>query len=150
MMSADDSLPDDVETSRRLLRARDAELAQVRAQASSTEHAAALEGVKAQPSNIGAGRTAAGSVNALVVSYYRSPEFRGLKDSTQTVRRNIIERFRNERGDKRVARFGRAHIKDIIGSKAETPEAANNLLKVLRVLLNYAVDAGMIESNSAA
>jgi transposase len=37
MMSADDSLPDDVETLRRLLRARDAELAQVRAQASSTE-----------------------------------------------------------------------------------------------------------------
>jgi transposase len=36
-MSADDSLPDDVETLRRLLRARDAELAQVRAQASSTE-----------------------------------------------------------------------------------------------------------------
>jgi transposase len=37
MMNADDSLPDDVETLRRLLRARDAELAQVRAQASSTE-----------------------------------------------------------------------------------------------------------------
>jgi transposase len=37
MMSADDSLPDDIETLRRLLRARDAELAQVRAQASSTE-----------------------------------------------------------------------------------------------------------------
>jgi transposase len=36
-MSADDSLPDDVETLKRLLRARDAELAQVRAQASSTE-----------------------------------------------------------------------------------------------------------------
>src|SRR5262245_54123117 len=43
------------------------------------QYAAALEGEKAQVSNIGAaGRTIPGSVNALIVSYYRSPEFRGL------------------------------------------------------------------------
>ncbi len=37
----------------------------------------------------------------------------------------------------------------IIGDKADTPEAANNLLKVLRVLLAYAVDANMIDHNPA-
>jgi transposase len=37
LMNDDDSLPDDVETLKRLLRARDAELAQVRAEASSAE-----------------------------------------------------------------------------------------------------------------
>jgi hypothetical protein len=36
-MSANDSLPDDVETLQRLLRARDAELARARAEASSAE-----------------------------------------------------------------------------------------------------------------
>jgi integrase len=113
------------------------------------QYAGALEGVKAQASNVGIERTKPGSFNALVVSYYRSPEFRGLKASTQTMRRNIIERFRNEHGDKPVARLGRAHIKDIIGAKAHTPEAANNLLKVLRVLLNYAVSLDMIASNPA-
>jgi integrase len=113
------------------------------------QYAAALEGVKAQASNIGAGRTRPGSFNALCVSYYRSPEFRGLKPSTQTMRRNIIERFRNEHGDKPISRLGRAHIKDIIGAKANTPEAANNLLKVLRVLLSYAVSIDMIGSNPA-
>ena len=41
------------------------------------------------------------------------------------------------------------HIKDIIGAKAATPEAANNLLKVLRVILSYAVSVGMIASNPA-
>jgi hypothetical protein len=35
-------------------------------------------------------------VNALVVSYYRSPEFRGLKASTQGVRRNILDRSVDE------------------------------------------------------
>jgi integrase len=83
------------------------------------------------------------------VSYYRSPEFRDLAASTQAVRRNIIERFRNEHGDKPIARLERRKIKEIIGAKANTPEAANNLLKVLRVLLSYAVDIGMIAYNPA-
>src|SRR5262245_21838526 len=114
------------------------------------QYAAALEGEKAQVSNIGAaGRTIPGSVNALIVSYYRSPEFRGLKASTQAMRRNVLERFRNEHGNKPVARLERAHIKDMIGAKANTPEAANNLLKVLRVLLNHGVDVGMVRTNPA-
>src|SRR5215470_10147152 len=113
------------------------------------QYATALEGVKAQANNIGAARTIAGSFDALCVSYYRSPEFRGLKDSTQTARRNIIERFRKEYGTKPTSPLGRAHIKDIIGAKANTPEAANNLLKVLRVVLNHAVEIGMIASNPA-
>jgi hypothetical protein len=106
------------------------------------QYTAALEGVKAQASNIGAARTIPGSFDALCVSYYRSPEFRGLKASTQAVRRNIIERFRVDHGPKPISRLGRAHIKDIIGAKASTPEAANNLLKVLRVVLGYGVDIG--------
>lgn len=114
------------------------------------QYAAALEGVKAQVNNIGSAHTKPGSFNALCVSYYRSPEFRGLKPSTQAVRRNIIERFRIEHGDKPISRLGRAHVKEIIGAKADTPEAANNLLKVLRVLMAYAVDQEMIDSNPAA
>lgn len=112
-------------------------------------YAAALDGVKAQSENIGAERTRPGSFNALAVSYYRSPEFRSLKASTQAVRRGIIERFRNEHGDKPVRLIERAHIKAIIGAKASTPEAANNLLKVLRLLLAFAVDLDMIPHNPA-
>jgi integrase len=113
------------------------------------QYAAALEGMKAQESNVGGARTIPGSFDALCVSYYRSPEFRGLTASTQAVRRNVIERFRIDHGTKPVSRLGRAHIKDIIGAKASTPEAANSLLKVLRVLLNHAVEIGMIASNPA-
>jgi integrase len=70
-----------------------------------------------------------------------------LKLSTQAVRRNIIERFRVEHGDKPIARLARSHIKEIIGAKANTPEGANNLLKVLRLILNYAVSIDLIPSN---
>ena len=114
------------------------------------QYAAAQDRLKAQAGNIGAERTKPGSVNALCVSYYRSPEFRGLKTSTQVLRRNIIERFRSAHGNKPVAQLERKHIKDIIGAKADTPEGANNLLKALRVLLNYAVSIDMVQVNPAA
>ncbi len=48
-----------------------------------------------------------------------------------------------------MARLGRGHIAQIIGEKADTPEAANNLLKVLRVMLDHAVDLGLIANNPA-
>src|SRR5262249_24471924 len=50
---------------------------------------------------------------------------------------------------KPVAHLTRAHIAHVIGTKASTPEAANNLLKVLRVILNHAVSIDMIPSNPA-
>jgi integrase len=113
------------------------------------QYAAALEGVKAQANNIGADkRTIPGSLNALIASWYRT-DFGRLKPSTQRLWRVIIEPFRREHGDKPVARLQRKHVRDIIAAKAATPEAANNLLKVLRVLLNYAVDIDMIRSNPA-
>jgi integrase len=61
----------------------------------------------------------------------------------------MLERFRAEHGHRPLKDLQRAHIRSIIGAKANTPEAANNLLKTLRVLLNYAVDIGMIASNPA-
>jgi hypothetical protein len=71
------------------------------------------------------------------------------------VRRNIIENFRKAHGNKPVNLIKRVHLKEIIGAKAEdkqgkkTPHAANNLLKVLRLLLGYAVSIDMIDSNPA-
>jgi integrase len=113
------------------------------------QYAAALDGVKGQSSNIGAERTKAGTISALIVSYYKLV-FPLLKPSTQAVRRNILERFRREHGDKPVAKLQHEHIASIIAAKANTPEAANNLRKVLRHLLDHAVAIRMITANPAA
>lgn len=114
------------------------------------QYAAALDGVKAQADNIGAARTKPGSFDALCVSYYRSPDFRGLRPSTQSARRHILERFRLAHGGKPLRGLHRQHITAVIGAKADKPEAANHLLKTLRIVLNYAVDQGMLTSNPAA
>jgi hypothetical protein len=53
---------------------------------------------------IGSSRTVPGTVNAALISYYQSPAFtKGLAESTQDNRRVILERFREEHGDKRIA-----------------------------------------------
>jgi integrase len=113
-------------------------------------YAAALDGVKAQTANIRAElRTKPGSINELCVAYYRSPAYLDLKASTKEGRRGIIENFRKLHGDKPVAKLQRQHVEQIIAEKHATPNAANNLLKVLRLLLSHAVDIGMIASSPA-
>lgn len=114
------------------------------------EYQACLDGLEAPRITIGAKRTKPGSFDALIVGFYQSPEFLGTKASSQATARGIIERFRVEHGDKSVARIERHHIKAIIGKKAATPSAANNLLDRIRVLLNFAVDIGMRKDNPAA
>jgi hypothetical protein len=114
------------------------------------QYAAALAREDVNRAQVGARkRTLPGSFSALCVSYYGSPEFRGLKASTQKGRRNVLERFRAEHGHRPLKDLQSAHIRSIIGAKANTPEAANNLLKFLRVILNYAVSERMIASNPA-
>src|SRR6516225_16108 len=113
------------------------------------QYAAALDSVTAQQTEIGAGRTAPGSFDALAVAYYRSADFANLSASTQAQRRNVIDKFRALHGTKPIKGLTRAHIRAIIEAKSAKPEAANHLLKVLRVMLGYAVDQEMIAANPA-
>ena len=100
--------------------------------------AAALDGVKALTVNIGMTRTKPGTVNALIVSYYKLV-FPTLEPSTQKMRRSILERFRCQHGAKPVARLEAGHIAAIVAAKANTPTAANNFRKVLHHLLDHAI-----------
>ena len=96
---------------------------------------------KRQP--IGADRAAAGTVNALAVAYYSSSDFAGLAKVTKATYRNVLERFRAEHGDKPAALLQRKHILGFMDAKATTPAAANALLKMLRILMQFALDREM-------
>lgn len=113
------------------------------------EYQAALAGVKAASQHIGATRHKPGSIAALALAYYQSPEFVGLRASTKSVRRGIIDRFVRKAGPDPVRMLERKHVKAIIGGMVATPHAANNLLKALRLLLAFAVDIELIERNPA-
>jgi integrase len=107
------------------------------------EYQACLSGEAAPAIQAGQARTKPGTFNALIAAYYASPEFKGLRPSSQDTYRGIIERFRKKHGEKRVATIERKHIKAILGAMYETPAAANNLLDRLKGLMTLALDLGM-------
>jgi integrase len=110
---------------------------------------AALTGDTAPKLEIGADRTLPGTVGALVVRYYRSAAFGSLAYSTKATYRGIIERFRKDNGHRRVAQLDRDTIKRLLENRAAKPAAANNWLRILRMLLDFAVDESMIGVNPA-
>ena len=118
---------------------------------------AALEGTEL-PIQIGASRTVAGSVNALVAAYLDcSPSstspFKSCAPETQRTRRNILENFREAHGDlplyrtiggKRVLLLTREHMQRIVNKKAGTPFAQRNFLNTLRSMFRWAMKEGRI------
>jgi integrase len=91
---------------------------------------------------IGAKRTKPGSISALIVKFYRSAEWAGLAASTQVTYRRILERFRTEHGYRPVASLEREHVRAILAKRINTPQAANNLRKIIRLLMRFAIEEG--------
>jgi integrase len=92
---------------------------------------------------VGVSRARPGTMHALALSYFASPNFRTLKRTTQQTYRWIIERFCKNHGEKRVALLRREHIIRLLAARADQPGAANGLRIVLRVLMRHAVDLGL-------
>ena len=73
-----------------------------------------------------------------------------MKASTQGVYRNIADRFLEETdkegrklGDKGAATLQREHVVKLMAARAEKPDSANGLRKVLRALMQHAVEIGL-------
>lgn len=109
-------------------------------------YAASLAGQKRE---IGADRVHPGTFNALIVAYYQSSSWKLLGEATQRSYRGEIERFREAHGEKRVRDLRSHHVSRMMDLKAETPAAANNLLRVLRVLMGFAQERGWRPDNPA-
>ena len=97
----------------------------------------------AEPIVIGASRAKVGTVAATVGMMLASVAFADLADGTQRLRRNILERFREAHGDKRIAAIERKHVQALVDAKAATPSAARNFLAVVRSLMQFAIEAGI-------
>ncbi len=91
----------------------------------------------------------AGTLEAVIQSYYASSGYLSLRPATKNTYRGIIERVRAEHGSKRVAHLERRHVADIVAAKFKDggPSAANNFLRVLRMLCNHAIEVGELDHN---
>lgn len=91
--------------------------------------------------------TRRGTINALIVPYYKSPQLASLSNSTKMPYRYEIERLRNEHGHRLVDQMKRQHVVKLLEPLADRPSARNNRLKLLRMLLNHAAEIGWCSSN---
>jgi integrase len=97
---------------------------------------AALAGL--EPVEIGADRTLPGTINALVVAYYRSDKWQGLAEVTRRSRRYVIEGFRARHGNKRVAMLRQDHVLKMLTEISKLP-ARRNWLKAIRGLMQFSI-----------
>jgi integrase len=93
----------------------------------------------ASPPAIGASRIAPGTMAALIVDYYRGPEFSALSEHTQALYRGICERIRAEHGDRRVAMLEYEHVRKLFAAKKAKKASANAWLRILRTLMKLPV-----------
>jgi hypothetical protein len=98
------------------------------------------------PLRIGSDRVIPRSIRALAIAYYDSAAFKGLKAITQGVYRNIIDRFCRETdkdgqpyGNKSAVTIKAHHVEKLMEARADKPDSANGLRKVLREMMKVAV-----------
>jgi integrase len=112
-------------------------------------YAAALANGLEAKIEIGASRTKPGTVNAVIAKFYTSLRFTKNQAITKATNRNILEAFRVRHGDKRISTLEQRHIEAMIAEKAGKPSAQRNLLRCLRVLLDFAVNEKLRRDNPA-
>jgi integrase len=108
---------------------------------------AALSGQTAPRIEVGAARIKPGTIADLATKYFASTSFRNKAIETQRSRRNILERFAIENGEKPVALLERRHVQVMVDAKANTPSASRNFLNVLRALIKFAIKEGIIDKD---
>lgn len=104
---------------------------------------AALESPAAKAADLPS-RGGDGTFDRLIQDYFSSLDYRRLAPQTQTAYRKVIERFviAEKVGHRLVREMTRQHVLAIVARRAETPGAANDLLKKIRILIHFAIDNG--------
>ena len=90
------------------------------------------------------------SFGALVQDYLLSAEYKEKKLNTQAEYRRVLEALQEHHGHKPVALPKRRHVRKIRDERADTPGAANTIVRMLKLVLNFAIDEEWIEANPAA
>lgn len=105
-------------------------------------YCAAASGETAPKVQAGANRNTPGSMRSLVLAYYQSADFKALSEATRKTYRGIIDRICEEHGDKPVKLLQANHVWRMRDERSNTPSAANNYVRMIRMLMRFAVKRG--------
>lgn len=104
----------------------------------------------AKPAQVGQERVQPGTFDDLITRFYSSVSWKNIpKDSTKATYRGELERFRAKFGKRHVATMTARNVNRLMEQMADTPAAANNLLKRLRTLFDYAILLDLRRDNPA-
>jgi len=108
------------------------------------------------PIALSRGNAKPGSMRALAIAYFASPAFGTMRPRSQYIYRATIERFCRTLdqngmpyGDKPAAGLRREHVLKIVTARANKPQTANFLIKMLRALMRHAVEIGLRSDDPA-
>ena len=112
---------------------------------------AAAGTLEAPKKDQGAAHVVPRSIRWLCVQYYKSAMFKELDPRTQKVRRAILERFCQHKGDgdKPFALLLPRHVRIRRDEMSDRPEAANGMVKALRQLYRFALRYDLHDDNPA-
>ena len=112
-------------------------------------YGAALASTSNAPVGSGASRTTPGTIAALVANYFKSAAWLDdLEPDTRRNRQAMIERFREQHGDKRVALLRRDHFEKML-SEITSPTTRYHWLQTIRGLLKSGIPSMIKEDPTA-
>lgn len=94
-------------------------------------------------------RVSVHSLEWLINQYIASAEFQRAKPATQAQRRSILLRIAKENGHRDSRTLPRETIEAGRDKRAKTPGAANNMIKVVKSLYAWGMEAGHVTHNPA-
>lgn len=102
------------------------------------------------PAPVGIDRVKPGSFRAVAAGYFVSSAYLSMVPASRQTYRLRIDQLCQQKdsvgvplGDKSAAKLERKHIVMLMQTKADKPAAANELRKILRAVMQYAVEAGI-------
>ena len=80
-----------------------------------------------------------GTISALIAEYYKSAEYRTLRESTKRGYRSTLEKIRENHGRRLVADLSPKHVRALVNELADNPATANKYLRFLKMVMRFAV-----------
>lgn len=91
-----------------------------------------------------------GSFGALVDDYLKTASYKEKKPSTRAEYKRVLEALQGRYGRLPLRDLRRRHIRRMRDERAETPGAANTIVRMMKLILNFAVDEELLQANPAA
>jgi integrase len=103
--------------------------------------------IKAAPTRLRAPNR--GTLRALCIAYYTSAGYKRMEPRSRHVRRLILDKLCEQHGEKPAELMWARHVRQIRDTRAETPEAANSMVKAIRAVYRHGMLAELVKHNPA-